>query len=56
MMSAYPIMLVAVPVEHLSTSEEPSYSCGFSNDHKLIAGDAGGPVYFLKFEQSKRKR
>lgn len=29
-----------------------AYSCAFINDHKLIAGDAGGRVYFLKCEQS----
>jgi WD40 repeat protein len=37
------------------TSDAASYSGAFINDHKLIDGDAGGRVYFLKFEQSKRK-
>jgi WD40 repeat protein len=37
------------------TCDGASYSCAFINDHKLIAGDAGGRVCFLKFEQSKRK-
>jgi hypothetical protein len=32
-----------------------AYCCAFINDYKLIAGDAGGRLYFLKFEQSKRK-
>jgi WD40 repeat protein len=38
------------------TCDGASYSCAFMNDDKLIAGDAGGRVYFLKFEQSKQKR
>jgi hypothetical protein len=38
------------------TCDGASLSYAFINDHKLTAGDAGGRIYFLKFEQSKRKR
>jgi WD40 repeat protein len=38
------------------TCDGASYSCAFINDHKLIAGGADGRIYFLKFEQSKRKK
>ena len=38
------------------TCDGASYSCAFIDDHKLIAGDACGHVYFLKFEQSNREK
>lgn len=38
------------------TCDGYAYSCAFINNHKLVAGDAGGRVYFLKFEHSKRER
>jgi NB-ARC domain/WD domain, G-beta repeat/TIR domain len=37
------------------TCDAPALCCAFINDRKLIAGDAGGRVHFLRLEKPKAK-